>query len=172
MNNNINHIHLITTGGTIDSKFFPPTESTKVREKSIIPDFLNQIIKPHFQITHRNISMLDSSEITDSIRDDIISEIKTCDANNILITHGTNTMSETLDYLSARIEKTDKTIILTGSMIPMDGFCPTDGGFNLGFAIAKFQVIEKGIYLAMNGKIFETEKVKKDFSLGRFEELR
>jgi L-asparaginase len=163
------NIHIIATGGTIDSKFHAPTESSKVKENSGIEQFLNNIIQPHFSYKLDQICMLDSGDITDKIRSDIINLIENSPSSKILITHGTNTMVETLEYIQNELQIKNKTIILTGSMIPMDGFCPTDGGFNLGYAIANIEAIGFGVYIAMNGKIFKPNEVNKNFKIGRFE---
>jgi len=127
MPENKQHIHFIATGGTIDSKFYAPKEGSKVKENSGIPDFLKNIITPHFHFTFDQYVMVDSSDITDSIRAELVSKIKNSEHNKFIITHGTNTMSETLDYLTNALKEENKTVILTGSMIPMEGFCPTDG---------------------------------------------
>ena len=163
------NIHIIATGGTIDSKFNPSTESTKVKPQSGIPDFINNIIQPHFTFSFEQLVMVDSSEITDSIRAEIISKIENSSANKIIILHGTNTMVETLNYLEENNHNKEKIIFLTGSMIPLDGFTPTDAGFNLGFAIGTILNHINGNFIAMNGKIFSPKAVKKNFDIGRFE---
>ncbi len=163
-------IHIIATGGTIDSKFYPPTESSKVKENSGIKDFLDLTINPHFSFFVEELCMLDSSKINNTILDDLIKSIEKSECDKILITHGTNTMTETLSYLNQNIPQISKAIILTGSMIPLEGFTPTDAGFNLGYAIAQLQNLKEGIYICMNGKIFETGNVLKNFEIARFEE--
>jgi len=169
MTNHKENIHIIVTGGTIDSKFHAPKEGSLVKEHSGIPQFLNETIVPHFTFTFDQFVMLDSSDITDQIRDELIVKINNCNFDKILITHGTNTMTETLKYLSAKLEGTEKTIFLTGAMIPLDGFCPTDSGFNLGYAIAQLQNHSKGFYISMNGAVFKTNEVEKNFKISRFE---
>ncbi|HPD83164.1 MAG: asparaginase domain-containing protein [Alphaproteobacteria bacterium] len=163
------NIHIIATGGTIDSKFFAPKEGSKVKDKSGIPDFLKNIINNHFDFTFDQFVMLDSSDITDDIRAALAQKIQETNSNKVLITHGTNTMSETLEYLDKRLFGTKKTIILTGAMIPMDGFCPTDGGFNLGYAIGQLQNLPSGVYIAMHGNIFKAGEAEKNFQIARFE---
>ena len=79
----------------------------------------------------------------------------------ILITHGTYTMPDTARYLEAHLGKIDKTIILTGSMIPIIGFSPSDAGFNLGFAIASFTGLPSGVFVSMNGRNFSPSEVMK-----------
>jgi L-asparaginase len=162
-------IHIIATGGTIDSKFDPPTEGSKVKEKSGIDKFLKGVIQPHFTYILEEICMLDSGEITNSIRSDIVDKIKESPSCKFIITHGTNTMVETLEYIQDNLNEYNKTVILTGSMIPMDGFCPTDGGFNLGYSLGQIQNVKPGIYIAMNGNLFGAKEVRKNFDIGRFE---
>jgi len=164
------NIHIIATGGTIDSKFHAPKEGSLVKNETGIPAFLSDIIQPHFTFSTTQLCMLDSGDITDTIREQIVDIIHTCEEQYILITHGTNTMTETLSYITNKLESTTKTIILTGAMIPLDGFCSTDSGFNLGYAIAKLEELPAGVYIAMNGKIFENGKVEKNFGIARFED--
>ena len=166
---NKNHIHIIATGGTIDSKFYPPTEKNIVHDESRIPVFLTDIIKPHIDFSFEQVAMVDSTDITDQLRQKIGQSIDNSEHKKILITHGTNTMTETLRYLQKNLKHSDKVIILTGAMIPLDGYVPTDAGFNLGYAIAQLENKNAGIYIAMNGKLFENGHVVKNFTLGRFE---
>ncbi len=163
-------IHIIVTGGTIDSKFHAPTESSLVKTESGIPKFLTEIIQPYFNFSFEQVCMVDSSDISDEIRDKIFQSIRQTTCTKILITHGTNTMSETLSYLSEKLSNPDKTVVITGAMIPLEGISPTDSGFNLGFAIAKLLELPSGVYLSMNGKIFRPNEVKKNFDIARFEE--
>ena len=169
MTENKETIHIIATGGTIDSKFYAPKESSRVKKDSGIPNFLNEIISPHFDFTFDQFVMVDSSDITDNIRDDLVKKINNCKSNKIIITHGTNTMTETLNYLSEKLTCCNKAVFLTGAMIPLDGFCPTDSGFNLGYAIAQLQNYKSGVYIAMNGAVFKPNQVKKNFDVARFE---
>ena len=162
-------IHLIATGGTIDSVFHAPKEGSLVKEKTGLPNFLNTVVMPHFNIKTTQLCMVDSGDITDDHRGQMVRIIQDEPEHKFLITHGTNTMTETLSYLDKELSSTQKTVILTGSMIPLEGFSPTDSGFNLGYAIAHLEHLTSGVYLAMNGKLFKNNEVKKNFQIARFE---
>ena len=113
--------------------------------------------------------MIDSLEMTDTDREIIISHCKQCDEEKIIITHGTDTMDITALQLGAA--KLDKTIVLTGAMIPYK-FGSSDGLFNLGSALAFVQTLPKGVYVVMNGKYFNFDNVRKNKSTGIFEEMK
>lgn len=78
-------------------------------------------------------------------------------------------MAETAEYLAGRIASKTKRVVLTGSMLPLKGFAPTDAPFNLGFAIGALTLVKPGVFLAMNGKLFSAGTVKKNIQVGRFE---
>jgi L-asparaginase len=86
-----------------------------------------------------------------------------------VITHGTDTMSDTAKMLAEKVK--EKTIILTGAMIPIK-FGSSDGLFNLGSALAFAQTLPPGVYVAMNGRYFNWDNVRKNKQSGMFEELR
>lgn len=92
-------------------------------------------------------------------------------ANKILITHGTNTMTDTLNYLDERLSDNHKTIILTGAITPLKDSVFSDSGFNLGYAISQASVLKAGVYLCMQGKTFTAGKVRKNFDLKKFEKI-
>ena len=89
----------------------------------------------------------------------------------IIITHGTYTMPDTARFLKANLKRKDQTIIITGSMIPLIGFSPSDGPFSLGYSIAKVQDLKSGIYVCMNGMVFSSEEVMKVNKEGRFSSI-
>lgn len=80
-------------------------------------------------------------------------------------------MPDTARFLKANLKRNDQTIILTGSIIPIHGFSPSDGPFSLGYAVAKLEDLEPGIYVAMNGKVFSPEEVIKVISEARFSSI-
>lgn len=160
-------IHFIITGGTIDS-YYEGTKDTAVpNKKSVIPDYL-KILKLYQPIKFTTVCMKDSRQINNTDRNKIVKKINSIAADKIIITHGTYTMSETAKYLQKKIKNNNKTIILTGSMIPMNGFTNSDGPFNLGFAMASLAFLQPGIYVCMNGQLFSSGKVKKNIQEGRF----
>lgn len=113
--------------------------------------------------------MVDSLEMTDEDRELIAHQCNHSEEDRIIITHGTDTMSETAQYLAERVK--NKTIVLTGAMIPIK-FGSSDGLFNLGSALAFAQTLPVGVYVAMNGRYFNWDNVRKNKQTGMFEELR
>tara|TARA_B100001123_G_scaffold200955_1_gene228109 strand:- start:154 stop:561 length:408 start_codon:yes stop_codon:yes gene_type:complete len=114
------------------------------------------------------IMMVDSLDMTETQRTIIVQKCMDEPLKTIIITHGTDTMVKTAYALAENIN--DKTIILTGAMIPFK-FGSSDGLFNMGSALAYAQALNQGIYIAMNGQIFNYKNVKKNTDLGVFEEL-
>lgn len=162
-------IHFIITGGTIDSLYYPPTETTRPNTESIIPSYIQDVIKPHFKASFETLCLKDSRDITNSIRKKMISSIHRSSADNIIITHGTVTLTETAEFLDRHIGPTDKNILLVGAMIPLKEFVLSDGGFNLGFAVGSLSSLKGGVWICMNGKIFKSGHVKKNVKKARFE---
>ena len=117
----------------------------------------------------RTLMMIDSLEMTDEDRALIVHQCNQCEENKIVITHGTDTMNETAKVLAQKIK--DKTIILTGAMIPIK-FGSSDGLFNLGSALAFAQTLPAGVYVAMNGRYFNWDNVRKNKQTGVFEEVK
>ncbi|HBL39139.1 TPA: asparaginase, partial [Candidatus Uhrbacteria bacterium] len=117
------------------------------------------------------ICMKDSRALT---KQDIQSMVKTIEksgAKRILITHGTYTMPDTARYIETNLKRDDQTIIITGSMIPLEGFSPSDAGFNLGYAFSQVKILPPGVYLSMNGRVFNAGEVMKMLSEGRFDSV-
>lgn len=113
--------------------------------------------------------MLDSLEMTNLHRDTIIKNCAECPHEKIIITHGTDTMVETARALAAA--DILKTIVLTGAMIPYAFGTSSDGFFNLGSALAFVQTLPQGVYIAMNGRWFDWDKVVKNRRSGLFEAI-
>ena len=166
------NIHFIITGGTIDSVFSAEKDTVVVNDSSVIANYLETAIKPHIEVTSEILTLKDSREITDNIRHEILSSIEKAKTNAIVITHGTYTMPETARFLEKNIENLDKTVILTGSMYPLKGFSDSDAPYNLGYAISAAQLLEPGVYLAMNSHIFKPNEVHKSVEKARFVETK
>src|SRR5205807_7269290 len=111
---------------------------------------------------------VDSLEITDADRALIVQNCLQADEDRIVITHGTDTMAETAAAIACVVA--GKTVVLTGAMIPY-AFGSSDGLFNLGSALSFVQVLSPGVYLAMNGKCFPWNRVRKNRERGEFEEI-
>ncbi|MDX5321436.1 MAG: asparaginase, partial [Bacteroidota bacterium] len=116
----------------------------------------------------RTLMMIDSLEITDVDRNIIVESCTRSSEDKIIITHGTDTMCETASQLAKA--NLNKTIVLTGAMIPIR-FGSSDGLFNLGSALAYVQTLPPGVYIAMNGRYFNWDNVRKNRQTGYFEEL-
>lgn len=113
--------------------------------------------------------MIDSLEMTDEDRELIVHQCNNCDEDRIVITHGTDTMADTAKVLAQKVK--NKTVILTGAMIPIK-FGSSDGLFNLGSALAFAQTLSAGVYVAMNGRYFTADNVRKNKQTGMFEEIK
>ncbi|HPF78796.1 MAG TPA: asparaginase domain-containing protein [Alphaproteobacteria bacterium] len=169
MAENKRKITFIATGGTIDSVFHAPSERKVIKQESGIPTYISDVINPHFEAEYKKVIMIDSLDMVDDHRALIVEEINKTQNDRIIITHGTDTMIETARYIEKNIPNVQKTIVLVGSMIPLDGFYQSDAPFNLGFAIAKAQDNPHGIYVCMNGECFLAKDVIKNREIGRFE---
>lgn len=160
-------ILFIQTGGTID-KDYPlltrgyPFEITEPAVQRIL-----EKINPSFDFEILPLLQKDSLDLTDEDREKILEACLNTDINKIIITHGTDTIIETAKKLSGI---KDKVIILTGSMRP-ERFSNSDAGFNIGVAVGAINVLNSGVYIAMNGKIFDYQKVERDYDTGMFIEI-
>lgn len=160
-------IHFLITGGTIDSHWDPIKDTAVANERSIIPEFIIRLNLP-FQCDFTTICMKDSRAVTDEDRLRIVQTIEASTASAFVITHGTYTMAETSRYIKKNLKRKDVAIVLTGSFVPLTDIIRSDGGFNMGFAVAQLQYLKPGSYVAMNAQIFEADKVEKIIHEGRF----
>jgi len=120
------------------------------------------------EVTIRTIMMIDSLEMTDADRALIVQNCLQCAEERVVITHGTDTMTETAAALARAVP--GKTVVLTGAMIPY-AFGSSDGLFNLGSALSFVQVLPPGVYVAMNGRWLPWDRVRKNRERGEFEEV-
>ncbi|MEO9634621.1 MAG: asparaginase domain-containing protein [Parasphingorhabdus sp.] len=155
-------IDIFTTGGTIDKVYFDALSEYQIGATAL-PDMLQE---NNVFVTHRVTQLMrkDSLELTDADRAAIHDAVVASDADKILVTHGTDTMVDTACVLS---DVTGKTIVLTGSMQPAS-LRVSDAQFNVGFALAATQTLPHGIYIAMNGEVFDPATTKKDRAAHRF----
>lgn len=165
-----NKLHFIITGGTIDSYYNPIKEKTLPTEHSAIPNFV-PLLKLYETCVFSEIFMKDSRDITTSDQKKILHTVEKSDSKRVIITHGSYTVAETAKFLKKHLKRTDQIIIFVCAMIPLAGISPTDAGFNLGYAVAKSQDLNHGIYVCMNGRVFEPQEVVKILSEGRFGSL-
>lgn len=160
-------ITILITGGTFDKEYDEINGTLRFIDTHI-PEML-KTARARLDVKVRNIMMVDSLEMTDVDRQIILEICKKSDSNQIVITHGTDTMENTARLLGQNI--TDKTIVLTGAMIPF-AFGSSDGFFNLGSALSFVQSLNPGVYIAMNGRYFTWDNVRKNKELGIFEALK
>ena len=114
------------------------------------------------------VCLKDSRELNEADLKKIVAAVEESPHAKIIITHGTYTMPDTARYLEANLTRHDQTIVITGSMIPIAGFSPSDGPFSIGYALSKVMELSSGIYVAMNGRTFRPDEVTKIISEGRF----
>ena len=157
---------IFITGGTFDKEYNELTGKLYFNYTHMHE--LLKLGRCNVDVDIETLMMIDSLDMTENQRDIIVQKCIREPLNTIIITHGTDTMVQTAHTLAKNI--TNKTIILTGAMIPFK-FGSSDGLFNMGSALAYVQSINKGIYIAMNGQIFNYENVKKNAESGVFEEL-
>jgi len=158
-------IRFITTGGTIDKIYFDATSQYEVGESNVKHILGDGLVNFEYDVVP--MFKKDSLEFTDEDRQALREFIENDDASLYVITHGTDTMVETAAKLSSISRKT---IILTGSLSPAR-FKTTDAIFNIGMAVAAVQSVEPGVYLVMNGQIFEEGEVFKNLAANRFEKI-
>jgi len=159
-------IRLFITGGTFD-KEYDELHGCLFFKDSHVPEML-KLARCKLDIEIRTLMMIDSLEMTAADRDLIVEQCRATPEARIVITHGTDTMAETARTLADQV--TGKTVIVTGAMIPYK-FGSSDGLFNLGSALAFAQVLEPGVYVAMNGRCYAAERVEKNRETGFFEEV-
>ena len=161
-------IRLLLTGGTIDS-----AETYDPAKKSVFSDsgtYLSRMLKESRVTADVQIEVLmlkDSNDLTEEDRFLISDRCIAAAEQHVVITHGTDTVRETAEFLGKRLKS--KIIVLTGSMIPFS-IAHSDALFNLGYALASSQRLPNGVYVAMNGRIFEWNNVRKNKDIGVFEE--
>jgi L-asparaginase len=159
-------IRILITGGTFDKEYNELTGELFFKDTHL-PEML-RLGRCRVEVDIRTLMMIDSLDMTDQDRHLIADHCGRADERKIIITHGTDTMADTARFLAER--KMDKTIVLTGAMIPYK-FGSSDGLFNLGSAMAFVQSLPSGVYVAMNGKCFSWDNVRKNRKTGEFEEL-
>jgi L-asparaginase len=157
-------IRIFVTGGTFD-KTYDEIKGRLSFAETHLPEML-RLGRSRVDVTVRTLLMIDSLEMTDTDRELIVRTCQQCDESCIVITHGTDTMVETAAALARGVP--GKTVVLTGAMIPY-AFGSSDGLFNLGSALSFVQVLQPGVYIAMNGRHFQWNKVRKNRETGVFE---
>jgi len=160
-------LRIFITGGTFDKEYHE-LDGRLYFKDSHLPEML-ALGRCKVDVAPRTLMMVDSLEMSEADRQLIVDQCQRSREHRIIITHGTDTMEVTAQALGRAV--TGKTIVLTGAMIPYK-FGSSDGLFNLGSAMAFVQVLPPGVYIAMNGRCFTWDNVRKNRKTGEFEEIR
>jgi L-asparaginase len=155
-------ILLLTTGGTIDKVYFDALSEYQVGETAVA--MLLRQARVALPVRIEEVCRKDSLELTDADRAEIARCAAEAPETRIVITHGTDTMTETAKTLAAI---PGKTVVLTGALAPAR-FAESDAPFNLGMALATAQVAAPGVWIAMSGQVFDGLRVRKDREAGKF----
>lgn len=158
-------LRIFTTGGTIDKIYFDAQSEYEVGEPQIGEILRDMNVQLRFEITP--LMRKDSLDLNAADRTLIRSAVAAAAEDRIVITHGTDTMTETAAALAGI---PDKTIVLTGALNPAR-FRGSDAMFNIGGALAAAQIAPPGVYIYMNGRVFDARKVRKNRDRNRFEDM-
>ncbi|MBC8046290.1 MAG: asparaginase [Fimbriimonadaceae bacterium] len=160
-------IRIFVTGGTFD-KEYDEIKGQLYFNSTHLPELL-KLGRCTIPVDLQTLMMVDSLHMTEYDRLRIVEHCITCEFDKIIITHGTDTMVETAGKIAE--SKIEKTIVLTGAMIPYK-FGSSDGLFNMGCALSFVQTLPPGVYITMNGRCFNWNAVKKNKETGFFEEIK
>lgn len=160
-------LSIFTTGGTIDKVYFDAKSDYKVGEPQIKSILERVGATIEFEVTE--LFYKDSLELDDLDREKIADAVAGCDSDRVIVTHGTDTMVHTAKVLNERVGEV-KTVVLVGSLTPAR-FRESDAEFNIGVAVGAAEALGPGVYLAMNGRIFDPESVRKNRAENRFEPI-
>ncbi|WP_029933259.1 asparaginase domain-containing protein [Rhodothermus marinus] len=158
-------VKIFTTGGTIDKVYFDAKSTYEVGDPQIVDILREANVTIDWEL--ETLFRKDSLDLTDEDRAVIVEKVRRESCPRILITHGTDTMIETAKALQGI---PGKTIVLVGSLSPAR-FKSSDAEFNIGFALAAVQTLPPGVYIAMNGRIFHPDRVRKNREANRFEPI-
>jgi L-asparaginase len=160
-------VRVFVTGGTFDKEYNELTGTLAFKDTHLTE--MLRLGRCRLEVSVRTLMMIDSLDMTDADRALIADECRLAAEPRIVITHGTDTMVGTAGVLARSFPRDgDKTIVLTGAMVPY-AFGSSDGLFNLGSALSFVQVLGPGVYIAMNGRHFPWDGVRKDRDSGVFE---
>ena len=159
-------IRILVTGGTFDKEYNERDGKLFFKDTHVAE--MLRLGRSRIEVTIRTVMMIDSLEMTEADRALIVQNCLGSEEDRIVITHGTDTMTETAAAIARAA--TEKTIVLTGAMIPY-AFGSSDGLFNLGSALSFAQVLPAGVYVAMNGRCFDWNRVRKNRDTGVFDAI-
>ncbi len=158
-------IRIFITGGTFDKEYNELAGELYFKDSHLTE--MLKLGRSNLDLEIRTLMMIDSLQMTGEDRQIILQQCRAAPESRIVITHGTDTMVQTAEVLAQALE--GKTVVLTGAMIPYK-FGSSDGLFNLGSALAFAQTLPPGVYVAMNGRYFPGNRVRKNRQTGVFEE--
>jgi L-asparaginase len=159
-------ISIFVTGGTFDKEYNELNGSLFFKDTHV-HDML-QLGRSKVDLKVQTLMLIDSLDMTDEHRKQLIDACLNCPNDQIVLTHGTDTLTQTAETLAEHVKH--KTIVITGAMIPYK-FGSSDGLFNLGSALAFAQTLQPGVYIAMNGRYYDWNNCRKNRETGYFEEL-
>lgn len=162
-------IRIITTGGTFD-KLYDAIKGELTFRESHLPRILQQA-RCYLPITLETVLAVDSLNMTEEQRVMVSDHVASSFENKIVVTHGTDTMVATANVVASNPLLKGKTVVFTGAMIPYS-LENSDAVFNLGVALSAVQLLPEGVYIAMGGRIFNYDNVRKNREKGIFEEIR
>ncbi len=160
------NIHFIVAGGTIDSEYDGTKDTVVPVKESLMPNYIRGL-KLHIDTQFTQVCMKDSRDMTLDDMGNIRLVIENSPSSKFIITSGTYCMPDIAKYLKVHLKRKDCTIIFTGAMVPLQ-MIYSDGPFNIGFSIAKIEHMKPGIYVCMNGKMFDPDEIAKLIGQGRF----
>ncbi len=158
-------IKIITTGGTIDKIYFDQKSEFQIGDPQIAEVLKGANVTLEYEVC--SLLRKDSLDMTDADRKLIHDTVSADSSRLFIITHGTDTMIRTARALQ---DISGKVIVLTGAMQPAR-FRMTDAVFNIACAVTAVQLLSDGVYMAMNGRIFQPDKARKNVAMNRFEAL-
>ncbi len=160
-------VQIFVTGGTFDKEYNYITGELYFKDTHLKSMLERGRCTIDFDV--KTLMMIDSLRMTDADRQIMVHNCRMATSDKVILTHGTDTMVKTAGIIAA--ENIKKTIVLTGAMVPYAFGTSSDGFFNLGSALAFVQTLSYGVYVVMNGRYFDYNKVKKNTQTGNFEEI-
>lgn len=157
-------IRILVTGGTFDKEYDEIAGRLDFQETHV-PEML-RLGRSRLDVSVETVTMVDSLQMTEGDRRAVLDAVRRAPEKHVVITHGTDTMVETARVIASG--QTGKTVVMTGAMVPY-AFGSSDGLFNLGSALSFVQILPPGVYVAMNGRCFPANRVRKNTQLGVFE---
>ena len=159
-------IRILVTGGTFDKEYNEHTGELFFKDTHIAE--MLRLGRSRVEVTIRTIMMVDSLDMTDTDRALIVQNCLRSEEDRIVITHGTDTMTETAAAIARNVF--GKAVVLTGAMIPYE-IANSDALFNFGMAVGVAQTLQAGVHVVMSGQVFAWDNVRKDRTLGVFHAL-